>query len=158
MTVPAIRFFAVAAGLWLATAACGDGPGTELIPMADYESVADRLREWDLDINELGDVSVPCFTVTPKVALVGGGTLEVFEYPTAASAETAIGRIAPAYYRASMEKVEEISPDDIFSPRFYKDDRLLAIYIGTNPQVVQALESALGPPFADGSSDISCRS
>ena len=126
----------------------------DLIPEPDYQKVLKRLQDWDLKLAEIGEVRMPCYSVNPRVLFVGGGTLEAYEYQDQSSAAVAIGRIMPGYYAAQVAATgleEETS-----SPHFYKGDRLLVIYKGTEARVVEALNGALGPEFADGASDISC--
>ena len=126
----------------------------ELIPAPDYQKILSRLQGWDLKLAEIGEVRTPCYSVSPRVLLVGGGTLEVYEYRDQSSATVAIGRISPGYYAAQIAATGLI--EEASSPHFYRGDRLLVIYRGTDARVVEALDGALGPEFADGASDISC--
>ena len=97
---------------------------------------------------------MPCYSINPRVLFVGGGTLEAYEYRDQSSAAVAIGRISPGYYAAQVAATgltEEAS-----SPHFYRGDSLLGIYRGTDARVVEVLDRALGPEFADGASNITC--
>jgi hypothetical protein len=134
---------------------CGGGEASgEPIPAPDYQKILNRLQDWDLKLVEIGEVQMPCFSVNPRVLLVGGGTLEAYEYGNQAAAAVAIGRIWPGYYAAHIAAAGLTK--EASSPHFYRGDRLLVIYRGTDARVVEALDGALGPEFADGTSDMSC--
>ncbi len=142
------------AAVWLFSA-CGSGDSrSEPIPAPDYQKVLNRLQEWDLDPAEIGETRSRCYSVNPKTMLVGGGTLEVYEYVDQSSAADAIGQISPGYFDASI--VAAGLTDGTSSVHFYQGARLLVIYRGTEARVIEALVSALGPEFADGASAISC--
>ena len=109
----------------------------EPIPSPDYQKILSRLQDWDLKLAEIGEVRVPCYSVNPRVLLVGGGTLQVHEYRDQPSAAVAIGRISPSYYEAWVAATGLI--EEASSPHFYRGDRLLVIYRGTDARVVEAL-------------------
>ena len=124
------------------------------ISAPNYEKIVSRLQDWDLKLTEIGEVQMPCFSVNPRALLVGGGSLEAYEYPDQSSAAVAIARVSPGYHAAQLAATgltEEAS-----SPHYYRGDRLLVIYRGTDARVIEALDGALGPEFADGASGISC--
>ena len=126
----------------------------EPIPAPDYKKIVSRLQDWGLKLAEIGELRVPCYSVDPKTLLVGSGTLQVYEYPDLPSATVAIGRILPVYFAAQVAATgltEEAS-----SLHFYRGDRLLVIYRGTDARVVEVLDGALGPAFADGASGTGC--
>ena len=72
----------------------------EPIPAPDYQKILSRLQDWDLKPSELGEVRMPCYSVNPRVLLVGRGTLEAYKYADHSTAAVAIGRISPGYYAA----------------------------------------------------------
>ena len=134
---------------------CGGGEASsEPIPAPDYRKILSRLQDWDLKPVEIREVRMPCYSVYPRVLLIGGGNLQVYEYGDQPAAAVAIGRISPGYYAAQVAatgRTEEAS-----SHHFFRGDRLLVKYVGTDARVVAVLDGALGPEFADGSSAISC--
>lgn len=132
----------------------GCGGGSEPIQAPDYKKIVSRLQDWDLKLAEIGELRVPCYSVNPKTLLVGGGTLQVYEYPDRPSANVAIGRITPVYFAAQV--AEAGLTEKASSIHFYREDRLLVIYRGTNARVVEVLDGALGPAFADGASGTGC--
>ena len=121
---------------------------------ARRQQILSRLQAWDLNPAEIGETRARCYSVNPKTLLVGGGTLEVYEYEDHASEAVAIGQISPGYFDASI--VATGLTDSTSSAHFYGGDRLLVIYTGTDARAIEALVSALGPEFADGASAISC--
>ena len=58
--------------------------------------------------------------------IVGGGTLEAYEYQDQSSAEVAIGRISPGYYGAQVAAAS--LTEEVSSLHFYRGDRLLGLY------------------------------
>ena len=132
----------------------GRGASGEPIAAPDYQKILGRLQDWDLKLAEIGEIRMSCYSVNPRVLLVGGGTLEVYEYRDQSSAAVAIARISPGYFIAQVAATG--LTEKASSPHFYKGDRLLVIYTGTDTRVVEALDGALGPEFADGASAISC--
>ena len=139
----------------LLLAACGGREASsEPIPAPDYRKILSRLQDWDLKPTEIGEVRMPCYSVNPRVLIVGGGTLEAYEYRDQSSAEVAIGRISPGYFAAQAEATGLTEEDS--SLHLYRGDRLLVIYTGTDARVVEALDGALGPEFADGTAAINC--
>ena len=98
---------------------CGGGEASGApIPAPDYQKILSHLQDWDLKLAEIGEVRMPCHSVNPRVLLVGGGTLEVYEYGDQSTAAVAIGRISPGYYAAQVAATgltEEAS-----SPHFYR--------------------------------------
>ena len=147
--------------LVLVMAACGGaGSATNELATASvakrYSNLVRHLRERDLAVAELGEVSIPCFIVRPRAAIVSNGTLWVFEYEDAAAANLAIGRISPARFEAAILALERAPLRDLHWQHFYRGEKLLVKYDGLDPEVTQALESALGPQFAGGASGIRC--
>ena len=83
-------------------------------------------------------LSVPATRLT-----VNGDDVHVFEYPTADGATRDAAKISPAGSPIGSSQIAWIAP-----PRFYRRDRLLVLYAGTNQDIVHALEAVMGPPFA----------
>ena len=134
---------------------CGGGEASgEPIAAPNFQKILSRLQDWDLKLAELGEVWMPRYSVNPSVLLVGGGTLEAYEYGDQSSAAVAIGRISPGYYAAQV--VATGLTKEASSPHFYRGDRLLVIYWGTDARVVEALDGAMGKEFADGTAAINC--
>ena len=74
---------------------------------------------------------------------VAGDEVDVFEYATAAAARNEMAHVSPTGSPVGTYQVTWLAP-----PRFYRKDRVIVLYVGTNPAVVRALDAILGPPFA----------
>ena len=98
-------------------------------------------------VDRVPSASFPFFAV-PAVALdVSGSRVFVFEYSSP---------------EATMSDVTSVSPDGssvgnsyvdwIDVTRFYKDGRVVVLYVGKDRRVIQALDNVLGKPFAGSGS------
>jgi hypothetical protein len=96
-----------------------------------------------LRVEEMGRQSHPYFSVTATRLLVSDENVWVFAYASAQAADRDAALIAPDGYRIGNSMVDWIGP-----PRFYKKDQLIVLYVGSNPQVIRQIESALGAPIA----------
>jgi hypothetical protein len=83
--------------------------------------------------------------LSPRAARlsIAGEDVHVFEYATADRAAEEASRIPPAGSPIGSHQIAWIDP-----PRFYRKDQLIVLYIGTNLDVVRALDEVLGQPFA----------
>lgn len=89
------------------------------------------------------EVSQPFFPVKGRVLLVSGEDVQVFEFRSSAAAAAAACRVNPAGTKVGKSSVSWMAP-----PHFYRKGRLIAIYVGTSPDVRSVLESVLGSQFA----------
>jgi hypothetical protein len=87
--------------------------------------------------------SNPFFSVSAQRLLVNGESVSVFEYPTAAAANGEAALVSGDGSPIGQTQITWIVP-----PRFYKSDRLIVLYVGSESAVVRALDAVLGPPFA----------
>ena len=124
-------------------------------PEVDYDSLLNRLRNDGAEVTEIGEILQTCFLANPKVALVNDGSLEIYEYADTLFAESAFGKITPGTFEAQLNTAKTTTATELYL-HFYKGDRLLVRYMGNDPLVLAALESALGPQFADDVSGIKC--
>ena len=146
MLKPPLKLAAVAlAMIWLSSACGGREANSEPISAPDYQKILSRLQAWDLDLVEIGETRARCYLVNPNTLIVGGGTLEVYEYQNQSSAAIAIGQISPGYFEAQIAAAG--LTEGASATHFYKGDQLLVTYTGTDARVVEALSSALGPAF-----------
>ena len=87
--------------------------------------------------------STPYFEVPAQVVQVNTGTINVFEYGDAAAARLDAARVSPDGSSVGNTSILWIGP-----PHFYRNDRLIVIYVGHSLEVLQSLEAVLGPPYA----------
>jgi hypothetical protein len=87
--------------------------------------------------------STPYFEVPAQVVQVNTGTISVFEYGDATAARLEAARVSPYGSFVGNTSILWIGP-----PHFYRNGRLIVIYVGPSLEVLQPLEAVLGPPFA----------
>lgn len=74
---------------------------------------------------------------------VHGEEVQVFQYPHAAAADAQAALVSPDGSAVGTSKILWVGP-----PHFFKQGKLLVLYVGDNGKVLKALEAALGRPFA----------
>lgn len=84
----------------------------------------------------------PFFAPRATRLSVAGEDVHVFEFPSADAAGRESSHISPGGSPIGAHQITWMAP-----PRFYRKDRLIVLYVGSNLEVAQALESILGPPF-----------
>lgn len=112
------------------------------------EQLVQSLRLEGLTVSQKGEISantMGVFTVPAQQILVGTERLSAFEYRTAerAAADAAlISSDAQPNPRAAISWVSR--------PQFYRQLRVIALYVGCSTEITAALEKSLGPPVATG--------
>jgi len=91
--------------------------------------------------------ALPCFAADGQVLVVNGESIIAFEYRDAAAADTDATKVSPDGSKLAgagcAAAVDWVGP-----PHFYKRDRLISVYVGSNSAVIQPLEAVLGKAFA----------
>ena len=87
--------------------------------------------------------SAPYFSTRARVVVANSATLQIFEYDTAADADRDAAKVSPDGSPIGNVQILWIS-----TPHFYKSGRLIVTYVGTDGDILQALEKVLGRPFA----------
>jgi hypothetical protein len=90
-----------------------------------------------------GKVVQPFFSVKGQSITIGDEDVQVFEYRTSKAAELDASKISSTGSSAGTSMPMWIAP-----PHFFKNGRLIVLYVGEKPSVLKALEDALGPQFA----------
>lgn len=89
---------------------------------------------------------------TARIYEIGDGTdsLQLTEYPTAEETDVAAGLFTPdAIFVEDLENPgSRIRVEWLGSPHVFRSERLLAVYIGDDAKILEALERAIGPQFA----------
>ena len=101
------------------------------------------LRDHGLSVKAAGVISQPFFTPKAKVFTVEVADLQVYEYRSTASAQKEAARVAADGMSVGTAMVTWMAP-----PHFFRKQRLIAVYIGSDARVLRALTDALGPQFA----------
>jgi hypothetical protein len=116
------------------------GPGTE------SGSLVEALRAAGATVEPDGPVSQPFFDVPGRLLRVNGADVQVYAYPDEAAAAAAAGRITPdgsGLGPPTPTRITWIAP-----PHFYRSGRLIVLYVGDDPDILNLLGRVLGPPFA----------
>jgi len=125
-------------------------------PVKDYVSLVDNLRAAGATVDPAGTESADFFAPQGQLLTVNGERVETFEFASAEEADAAAEGVSPtgSTIRSPMvdgtqtvTKVLWVAP-----PHYYKAGRLIALYVGSDNDVIDALQEAMGPQFAGGES------
>lgn len=113
------------------------------VDMQDLNNLMAGLQAADVSV-ELGEpVNQPFFTAQGQTLRVNGQDVQVFVYDTAEAMEAEAAQIA-----ADASTIGTNMPTWVDAPHFYKTGRMLILYVGQDPIVLEQLNRALGPQFA----------
>jgi len=151
-----MRLFLSPIGLLVAVAVgCASGGETSLAPgqdqrkpstrgaVTDYPSLIKSLRAAGAGATATGDVEQPFLSIKGMMVKVHGEDVQVFQYPSAAEMEAQGTPISRDGMAVGTRKIFWVG-----APHFFKQGRLLVLYVGDNDKVLKALEAALGRQFA----------
>lgn len=105
--------------------------------------LAQKLRSAGLTVRAADTIRQPFFSVKARVYVVAGDDLQVYEYRNAATARRESSKVSPDGGSIGTSSAAWMAP-----PHFFRKDRLIAIYIGSNADVLRALGGVMGPQFA----------
>lgn len=112
-------------------------------PATDLVTFIDSLRASGASV-ELGDaVDQPFFSVTGKTIILNGEDVQVFQYLDVATAKAQAALVALDGNTIGTSKPIWMEP-----PHFFRQGKLLVLYIGSNDQVLKMLTTVLGRQFA----------
>lgn len=93
---------------------------------------------------EVGDsVIQDFFTPEGRIITANGQDLQVFEYETVEAMESDASQVAPDGSSVGTSMVLWVEP-----PHFYKTGRIIVLYLGTDPAILDLLDEVIGPQFA----------
>ena len=125
-------------------------------PVKDYTSLVDNLRAAGAAIDPAGSVSQPFFAPQGQVFTVNGERVETFEFASAEEADAAAGGVSAtgsSIVTTMADGTQMASMITWVAPaHFYKAGKLIVIYVGSDSDVIDALQDAMGPQFAGGES------
>jgi hypothetical protein len=110
---------------------------------SNLKDLINKLRAWGEKVGRAGKVSQPFFSVKGQIITVGDEQVQVFEYASTKTAEREASGVSGTGSSVGMSMPLWIAP-----PHFYKNGRLIVLYVGDNSAVLKALERTLGPQFA----------
>lgn len=112
-------------------------------PVTDYAGLIASLRAAGASVEPGEAVDQPFFAVAGRLIKVHGEQVQVFQYPHAAAVDAQVALVSADGSTVGTSKPLWLGP-----PHFFKQGKLLVLYIGDNGTVLQALETVLGQPFA----------
>lgn len=123
----------------------GCGGGSER--PAKLSDVVGALQDRGLALDRRQPTPPGVLEVGAAVYGIAGGELEVFEFTSNEQARAAADDVDPGGYSISRNglavQVEWIGP-----PHWHLAGKQIALYLGTSPRVLDALEAVAGPQFA----------
>lgn len=122
--------------------------GRQVIPQSkrtpkNLKDLMNKLRAGGERVGRAGKVSQPFLSVKGQIITIGGEQVQIFEYASAKAAKREAERVSGTGLSVGTSMPLWVAP-----PHFYKDGRLIVLYVGENSAVIKALESILGPQFA----------
>lgn len=120
--------------------ACGGQPAAAV---EDYDSLVEALRAAGATVEPGDPVEQVFFTVTGQIIKVNGADVQVFEYETTEAMEADAAQVSPDGGSIGTSMVTWVA-----TPHFYKAGRVLVLYVGDDPAIVDLLEGVLGLQFA----------
>jgi len=112
---------------------------------SDYDSFLANLKSTRISVETGERVSQPFFTPQGQIIKLNGEDVQVFEY---VSKEEAFQEVMQVSADGSSVGTTMITWID--SPHFYQSGKIIVLYIGNTPEMVEILIEVLGPQFAGG--------
>ncbi len=111
----------------------------------DYSSLIDAIQSRGVLVDLIDEIAseISSFSVPIKVISVGGADVQVFEFQSESDAKTASLTVSKDGTEIGTSIIRWID-----TPHFYTNGKLIVLYVGHNPEVVNLLESFLGKQFA----------
>jgi hypothetical protein len=129
------------------TISCEQSP-TVPSEIGTVDQLVRSLRGEGLTVSTNGEISPSnngFFTVPAQELLVDGEHVNGFEYPTAERAAAEAALISSDAQPDPHTRITWVSV-----PRFYRQGRLIALYVGCSSKILAALEKSLGAPIVTG--------
>jgi hypothetical protein len=128
--------------------ACGGSQVSPITPSPDrytYTSLIEDLKSTGASVETGESISQSFFTPQGQVIKLNGENLQMFEY---SSEEEAIKE--GMHVSANGSSVGTTMITWIDTPHFYQSRKIIVLYVGNNPEVIELLSEVLGPQFAGG--------
>lgn len=111
--------------------------------VTDSSSLLSKLRAAGAKVEIVGEVDQPFLSITGTMIKLRGEDVQLFQYSSAAQMEAEAKLISRDGNTVGTKKIHWIG-----APHFFKQGRILVLYVGDEKKVEEALETALGPQFA----------
>jgi hypothetical protein len=140
---------AILSPIAILAAGCGQAAQSHGGPVRDHVSFVDALRAKGVTVDIVGTINQPFLHPQSGTSLrISGGVLpapadlQSFDYPSAAAASADAGQIQPD------GSLRGVMVDWVGPPHFFRAERLLVIYVGSDASVISLLTGVLGPQIA----------
>jgi hypothetical protein len=135
----------VFAALTVASCSANSFEPGELTSTEALIQALEQLRATVARAGTLPQSAYPFFSVTAHRIVVNNADVQVFEYGSAARADSDASRISATGTPIGQSQIAWID-----TPNFYKSDPLIVLYVGHSADIMTLLAAVLGPPFAAG--------
>ena len=144
------RILAIAALCWsiLASASCQQRSPLEPNAAGTLDQFLQALRQRGLSVSVAGEIPPQVnrfFSVPAHDVHVNDSRISAFEYASAEAAAAEADVVSSDGQPSPTSRITWVS-----TPRFYRKNRLIVLYVGCSPEVVQALDGTMGPAFVIG--------
>ena len=113
----------------------------------DYKSLVDDLGSAEAEFDELTS-----FSVGARSVAFDGGMVQVYEFPDEGAANSEARYVSPDGYNITVPsdggRSKTVHSDWLAPPHYYKKGRVIVLYVGDDPLLIELLEGMLGPEFA----------
>ena len=113
--------------------------------ITNLDTLIEALKAKGLSVERAGSVTQPFFSVEGHALTVAGENVQVFQYRTAAAAAKEAGQVSPDGSGTGTSMVTWVG-----TPHFFRGGKLIVLYVGDDPNVLEALRASLGTQFAGG--------
>jgi len=118
----------------------------------DYNTLLKDLQAQDTTVVPAEDVSQSFMNAQQgHIVKIQGEQIQVYEYATASDVDTQASHISPdgsTFTVKSLTGTSGSAVDWVGPPHFYKQGRVIVLYVGKNSTVTQTLTKVLGRQFA----------
>jgi len=131
--------------------ACSSTQGSPSSHGMDYKTLLKDLQAHDTTVVPAGDVSQPFMHAQGHIIKIRSEQIQVYEYSTVADADTQASHTSSdgsTFTTKSLTGTSGSAVDWIAPPHFYKQGRVIVLYVGRNSTIMQILTKVLGKRFA----------
>lgn len=112
---------------------------------ADYGTLVDAIKSRGVSVEQTEEIAAESstFSVPTKVISVGGADIRVFEFASESDAVSTSLTVSEDGTKIGNSVIRWID-----QPHFYTNGKLIVLYVGQNPEIMNLLEAFLGNQFA----------
>lgn len=132
----------------LLLAACEDRNPVAPTSSVTLDQFVQALRRQGLNVNIAGEISPEVnrfFSVPAQQIRVNDARVNAFVYATPQDAAAEAASISPDAQPSPTTRVTWVS-----TPRFYRQDASIVLYVGCSVEIISALQTTVGAPVAVG--------